>query len=165
MRRALIALALVAASVVGISCPGSAGERVDVTALDGVQLIGELSGTVGPGVVLTRGGDEKHERWTAVAPAIAARGFRVLALDLRGQGASSGAADLADADRDIEGAYRYLLARKIRPVFLVATAATASASHVVGSRVPTAGVLTLTSDSDESIDSLVTSLRASPEPK
>ena len=143
-----VALALVAAGP-------AAAERVDVTAMDGVQLIAELSGTSGPGVVLVA--DADPARWPAVADAIAARGFRVLRLDLRGHGASAGPAELAAADRDIEGAYRYLLGRKIRPVFLLGTAGTAAAARAVATRVPTAGVEVV--GSDEDVASVVRRLR------
>jgi alpha-beta hydrolase superfamily lysophospholipase len=132
MRRLASLLVLLVATV------AAAAERVDVTAMDGVQLIAELSGTRGPGVVLAAEAEADH--WKAIAGALGARGFRVLRVDLRGQGSSAGSVDVATADRDVEGAYRYLLGRKIRPVFLLGTEATAAAMRAVAARVPTAGV-------------------------
>jgi pimeloyl-ACP methyl ester carboxylesterase len=123
--------------------PVRADERVDITAMDGVQLIGELTGTTGPGVVLVHGERQDRRQWAAAAGAIAARGFRTLRFDLRGHGDSSGSADATAADRDVEGAYRYLLGRKIRPVFLVGEGAGATASLIVATRVPVAGLATL----------------------
>jgi len=122
--------------VLAWAAPLRAGERVDITAMDGVQLVGALVGTSGPGVVLA---DGDYPR-AATADAIAARGFRVLRFDFRGHGASAGTSDLAVSDRDVEGAYRVLLARKIRPVYLVGTGVGASAALVVAARVPVAGV-------------------------
>lgn len=137
----LLTLGLVLAVVA--EARGSADERVDITATDGVQLIGELAGTSGPGVVLAPG--EHHDRrvWEAAAGAIAARGFRTLRFDLRGQGDSAGSVDAAASDRDVEGALRYLLGRKIRPVFLVGEGIGGTASLIVARRVPVAGVVVL----------------------
>lgn len=129
---------MLAAAMGGV---GRADERVDVTAMDGVQLIGELGGTRGPGVVMVHDDGEDRGTWRTTADAIAARGFRILRVDLRGHGESGGARDMALAERDVEGAYRYLLGRKIRPVFLVAKGGAASAVLAVAARLPTAGVV------------------------
>lgn len=123
--------------------PAWADERVDVTAMDGVQLIGELGGTAGPGVVLVHGARADRRQWSAAARTLVERGYRTLRIDLRGHGESGGTVDLAASDRDVEGAYRYLLGRKIRPVFLVGEGVGGSAALVVASRVPVAGVATL----------------------
>lgn len=139
MRR--IALFLGVLGLVAGTLLADAGERVDVTAMDGVQLIAELDGASGPGVVLVPDAGEDASAWQPAASAVAERGFRVLRLDLRGRGASDGAVDLAAADRDVEGAARYLLGRKIRPLFLVGKGATATAVARVAARVPTAGVV------------------------
>jgi pimeloyl-ACP methyl ester carboxylesterase len=120
-----------------------ADERVDITAMDGAQLIGDLAGTSGPGVVLVHG--QRHDRrvWEAAAHAIAARGFRTLRFDLRGHGDSNGSADVTARERDVEGAFRYLLARKIRPVFLVGEGIGGTAALIAATRVPVAGVVAL----------------------
>lgn len=122
---------------------GRTDERVDVTAMDGTQLIAELGGTTGPGVVLVPGADGDRRRWQSLADRIVAAGFRVLRVDLRGHGESSGAIDLGASDRDVEGAYRYLLGRKIRPVWLVGADVGGAASLIVATRVPVAGVIAL----------------------
>jgi pimeloyl-ACP methyl ester carboxylesterase len=134
--------------------PASAytGERVDITAMDGVQLVGELTGTTGPGVVVVGGNRDDDPRWKAIAETIAAHGFRVLRFDPRGHGASSGSPDLGASDRDLEGAYRYLLARKVRPVYLVGTDVGASAALVVATRVPVAGVAIVGDPPTEPLD-------------
>ena len=137
-RRTLVAGVAVAIAIVGAAV---ADERVDITATDGVQLIGELAGASGPGVVLIPAEHTTRDAWKATAQALAARGFRILRFDLRGTGESSGAVDLAAADRDVEGAFRYLLARKIRPVFLVGAGVGGTAALVAAGRVPAAGVV------------------------
>src|SRR5688572_8711664 len=142
-RRAIVAVAIVAIVLAVAERYACADERVDVTAMDGTPLIGELGGTSGPGIVLVHGARTDRRQWAAVAAALVERGFRPLRIDLRGHGESSGAIDLAAADRDVEGAYRYLLGRKIRPVFLVGDGVGGSAALVVASRVPVAGVAVL----------------------
>jgi pimeloyl-ACP methyl ester carboxylesterase len=135
---ALVAIAaFVAAAAVG------ADERVDITATDGVQLVGHLSGTSGPGVVLVRDPARTSREWAEAAEAIAKRGFRVLRVDLRGHGDSEGAADAATVDRDAEGAFRYVIGRKIRPVFLVGEGASGAAVIAVAGRVGAGGVVVL----------------------
>jgi pimeloyl-ACP methyl ester carboxylesterase len=129
--------------VAAVASAAGADERVDITATDGVQLIGDLAGTSGPGVVLAPLEHTTRDTWEAAARAIAARGFRTLRFDLRGHGESSGSADLAASDRDLEGAFRYLLGRKIRPVFLVGAGITGTAALVTATRVPAAGVVTI----------------------
>src|SRR6185503_19697888 len=61
----------------------------------------------------------------------------------RGYGESSGEKDIAAIDRDLEGAYRFLIGRKIRPVYLVGASMGGTAALIVASRVPVAGVATL----------------------
>jgi pimeloyl-ACP methyl ester carboxylesterase len=133
--------AIVAAGLLATAGESRGDERVDVTAMDGVQLIAELGGTRGPGIVIVHDAGDDRGNWRALAEVVAARGFRVLRVDLRGHGESDGTADAGTADRDVEGAYRYLLGRKIRPVFLVAADATRPAALAVAARVPTAGVV------------------------
>jgi pimeloyl-ACP methyl ester carboxylesterase len=140
--RAAVGVVLVLAAITA-GVPARADERVDVTAMDGVQLIGELGGTAGPGVVMVHGARADRQQWAVAARALVERGYRTLRIDLRGHGESGGAVDLAAADRDVEGAYRYLLGRKIRPVFVVGEGAGGGAALVVASRVPVAGVATL----------------------
>jgi alpha-beta hydrolase superfamily lysophospholipase len=118
-----------------IAVPAAADERVDITATDGVQLIGHLSGASGPGVVLVRDPARESRDVTGTAQSLAKRGFRVLRFDLRGHGESEGAADPATVDRDAEGAFRYLVGRKIRPVYLVGEGASGAPAVAVATRV------------------------------
>lgn len=149
VRRA--ALAPAGAALVGLlvavalapAPPARADERVQLTATDGVQLVGHLDGTSGPGVVFAHMYPADQRSWTAVAGEIAAAGFRTLTFDFRGYGESGGEKDIAAIDRDLEGAYRYLIGRKIRPVFLVGASMGGTAALLVAARVPVAGLVTL----------------------
>lgn len=149
-----MASALVLVLVVATAGRGRADERVDITAMDGVQLIGDLAGSSGPGVVFTPGERRDRGVWEAVASAVAARGFRTLRFDLRGQGDSTGTVDAAASDRDVEGAFRYLLGRKIRPVFLVGEGVGGAAVLSVARRVPVAGLVVLGSPPADAVAGL-----------
>ncbi|MEO6029197.1 MAG: alpha/beta fold hydrolase [Candidatus Binatia bacterium] len=137
-RRTLLACVLAA---VVAPLPAFADERVDITATDGVQLIGHLSGTHGPGVVLVPGSDGEARTLEGPASTLAARGFRVLRFDLRGRGDSDGPADSTAIERDVEGAFRYMIGRKIRPTYLVSAASSAAAAMLVATRVSAAAVV------------------------
>jgi pimeloyl-ACP methyl ester carboxylesterase len=120
-----------------------ADERVQITATDGTQLVGHLDGHEGPGIVFAHTYRADQRSWTAFAVEMANAGFRTLTFDFRGYGESGGDRDVAAADRDMEGAYRFLLGRKIRPVFLVGASMGGTAALIVAARVPVAGVATL----------------------
>lgn len=66
----------------------SAQDPVRFTAKDGWNIYGDLYGKSGRGVLLVHGGRFNKESWAKQAKAIAAEGFQVLAIDLRGVGAS-----------------------------------------------------------------------------
>jgi len=138
--RLALALLLALAPVVA-----AADERVDITATDGVQLVGHLAGSEGPGIVLGHMYPADQTSWTAFAREMAAAGFRTLTFDFRGYGESGGTKDVAAIDRDMEGAYRYMIGRKIRPVYLVGASMGGTAALIVAARVPVAGVATLSS--------------------
>jgi alpha-beta hydrolase superfamily lysophospholipase len=133
--------------VLALPSVAAADERVDITATDGVQLVGDLAGTEGPGVVLAPAEHTTREAWRAAAQAIAARGFRTLRFDLRGNGDSSGSINPSAAGHDVEGAFRYLLARKIRPVFIIGDGVGGTAALTLAERVHAAGVVLLSSSS------------------
>ncbi len=142
--RTLIAHALAAIVLLAVAPQAlRADERVDVTATDGVQLIGHLAGNEGPGIVFAHMYPSDQRSWTAFAHEMAQAGFRTLTFDFRGYGESSGTKDVAAIDRDMEGAYRYMIGRKIRPVYLVGASMGGTAALIVAARVPVAGVATL----------------------
>ncbi len=144
---ALVAARLLAIAATSLLLGGAsvavADERVQITATDGVQLVGHLDGREGPGIVFAHTYRADQRSWTAFAAEMARAGFRTLTFDFRGYGESGGAQDVAAIDRDLEGAYRFVLGRKIRPVYLVGASMGGTAALIVAARVPVAGVATL----------------------
>jgi pimeloyl-ACP methyl ester carboxylesterase len=141
--RGLAALVVVLLLVASLAVAADDGERVQITATDGVQLSGRLYGMRGPGIVLGHMYPADQSSWTATGRELAAAGYRCLTFDFRGYGESGGTKDNAAIDRDMEGAYRYLVGRKIQPIFLVGASMGGTAALIVASRVPVAGVITL----------------------
>lgn len=146
-RRALAILGAALALLLAAGPCSAAGavedERVQITATDGVQLIGHLYGTAGPGVVLGHMYPADQHSWTAFAEELGSSGYRALTFDFRGYGESGGSKDIAAIDRDMEGAYRYLVGRKIQPIVLAGASMGGTAALIVASRVPVACVVTL----------------------
>ena len=89
--RSLSAILLLVAS------SASAG-TVRLTTSDGVSITAEDWGAGTKGVLLVHDDGRSLQDWTTLAPRIASNGFRVLALDLRGHGASAAAGKPADAE-------------------------------------------------------------------
>lgn len=81
----------------------SPAEAVAITAADGVSLRGlRWPGADAWAVLLHDHGEgEDLDRWAPLAPALAARGWTVLAVDLRGHGGSDGVWDSARAESDL----------------------------------------------------------------
>jgi pimeloyl-ACP methyl ester carboxylesterase len=142
-RRAFAVAAAMLLSLAGLAPVSRADERVQITATDGAQLVGHLAGHEGPGIVFGHMYPADQRSWTSFAEEMARAGFRTLTFDFRGYGESGGEKDIAAIDRDMEGAYRFLIGRKIRPVFLVGASMGGTAALIVAARVPVAGVATL----------------------
>jgi pimeloyl-ACP methyl ester carboxylesterase len=69
-------------------------ERTNFRGHDGIMLAADARGPVdGAPVILLHGGGQTRGAWGATADALAARGFRVTALDLRGHGESDWSPD------------------------------------------------------------------------
>ena len=90
---------------------------------DGGQVCADLYGQGTRAVVLAHGGRFKKESWQEQAQVLAAEGFRVLAIDFRGFGCSTGP-DQADFDKapfekDVIAAVRYLKAHGAQSVSVV----------------------------------------------
>lgn len=89
-------------------------------AADGVPVSGHVYGMGRRGVVLVPGGHGVGETWELQARRLARAGFRMLAMDYRGRGASSGVApDDEKAHLDVIGAVRQLKAEGAERVSLV----------------------------------------------
>jgi pimeloyl-ACP methyl ester carboxylesterase len=101
----------------------SAQEHVSFPTQDGGLIYADLYGKGNRGVVLAHGGRFNKESWKKQAQALAAAGFRVLALDFRGYGQSRGPGQAdplsAPLHLDVLAAVRYLRKTGARTVSVV----------------------------------------------
>jgi len=101
----------------------SAQEAVSFPTQDGGRICADLYGKGDRGVVLAHGGRFNKESWKDQASALVPAGFRVLAIDFRGFGCSSGPGqadfDNAPFENDVLAAVRYLKAHGVRTVSVV----------------------------------------------
>lgn len=97
---------------------------VKLKTADNVAISGVESGTGAKGVVLIHGDGRSAADWSNFATKLASQGFHVVALDLRGHGASAQPAPLTDADwpkmvADIDAATAYLRTKGAKEIVLV----------------------------------------------
>jgi pimeloyl-ACP methyl ester carboxylesterase len=90
---------------------------------DGGRICADLYGKGERAVVLAHGGRFNKESWRAQAQALVSNGFRVLAIDFRGFGCSTGPGqadfDNAPFENDVLAAVRYLKAHGVKTVSVV----------------------------------------------
>jgi len=90
---------------------------------DGGVIVADVYGSGDRGVVLAHGGRFNKESWKPQAQQLAAAGFRVLAIDFRGFGASHGPGEKdffhAPFQLDVLAAVRYLRAAGAKSVSVV----------------------------------------------
>jgi pimeloyl-ACP methyl ester carboxylesterase len=90
---------------------------------DGGRVCADLYGQGAHAVVLAHGGRFNKESWRAQAQVLAAEGFRVLAIDFRGFGCSTGPGqanfDNAPFENDVIAAVHYLKAHGAKSVSVV----------------------------------------------
>jgi pimeloyl-ACP methyl ester carboxylesterase len=105
--------------------PAPAQQRVSFPAEDGGRVCGDLYGydRSARAVVLAHGGRFNKESWRIQANALVSEGFRVLAIDFRGSGCSTGPGqtdfDGAPFENDVLAAVRYLKAHRVQSVSVV----------------------------------------------
>ena len=113
----LVTRAVGTAMLVGgvvVACPSEVlgQEVVSFPTSDGGIVYAHLYGRGDRGVVLAHGGRFTKESWAPQARALAAAGFRVLAIDFRGRGQSRGGVSARPGDDgsrfDVLAAVRYL---------------------------------------------------------
>ena len=101
----------------GTAWPAAAIEEASFDNEDGIELFGAVLGSGPRGVVLVHGtGSRALCNWSLVAPALAADGFHVLAIDQRCQGYSGCSDQPGSLDRDVVAAVAALRARGARTV-------------------------------------------------
>jgi pimeloyl-ACP methyl ester carboxylesterase len=100
-----------------------AQQTVSFPTSDGGRICADLYGQGTRGVVLAHGGRFNKESWKEQAQELVARGFRVLAIDFRGFGCSTGPGqsdfDHAPFANDVLAAVRYLKANGAGTVSVV----------------------------------------------
>jgi pimeloyl-ACP methyl ester carboxylesterase len=100
--------------VLALSSLAAAQHRITISAEDGGLVCADLYGRGTRAVVLAHGGRFSKESWRDQAKALDSKGFRVLAIDFRGVGCSTGPGqadfDHAPFEKDVLAAVRYLRA-------------------------------------------------------
>jgi len=100
-----------------------AQQTVSFPTEDGGLIFADIYGSGDRGVVLAHGGRFNKESWAPQARILAAAGFKVLALDLRGYGKSHGPGDKSPMDAplqlDVLAAVRYLAKSGAKTVSIV----------------------------------------------
>jgi len=108
----LLIIAIATASVFAQNPDQNAPTIVSFATEDGGTIYGNSYGKGKHAVVLVHGGRFNKESWAKQAPALVKAGFRVLAIDLRGYGKSTGPGQQdifsAPLHLDVLGAVRYL---------------------------------------------------------
>ena len=101
----------------------AAQEAISILTQDGGRICADLYGKGDSGVVLAHGGRFNKESWKEQARALVSAGFRILAIDFRGFGCSSGPGqadfDNAPFENDVLAAVRYLKAHGVKTVSVV----------------------------------------------
>jgi len=102
---------------------GATVRTISFSTEDGGRVCADLYGQGTRAVVLAHGGSFNKESWHAQARALASKGFRVLAIDFRGFGCSTGPGqtdfDNAPFENDVLAAVRYLKAHGAKTVSVV----------------------------------------------
>jgi pimeloyl-ACP methyl ester carboxylesterase len=100
-----------------------AAPSISFPAEDGGRVCADAYGEGTRAVVLAHGGRFNKESWRVQAEALVSEGFRVLAIDFRGFGCSTGPAqadfDNAPFDKDVLAAVRYLKSHGAKSVSVV----------------------------------------------
>ncbi len=101
----------------------SAQQSISFPTEDGGRVCADLYGQGARAVVLAHGGRFNKESWRDQANTLVSEGFRVLAIDFRGFGCSTGPGqadfDSAPFENDVLGAVRYLKAHGAKSVSVV----------------------------------------------
>jgi pimeloyl-ACP methyl ester carboxylesterase len=101
----------------------AAQQTISFPAADGGRVCADLYGQGTRAVLLAHGGRFNKESWREQARAMVSQGFRVLAIDFRGFGCSTGPGqadfDHAPFEKDVLAAVRYLKAHGAKTVSVV----------------------------------------------
>ncbi len=139
---AVVAIMLVCIGIPSVCIADETPQPVSFEATDGVALRGHLFGKGGTGVILGHMYPADQKSWFPIAKKLAAKGYLAMTFDFRGYGESSGVKVIAEIDRDLEGAYRFL-EPKVKKIFLAGASMGGTAAIRVAAKNPTAGVVSL----------------------
>lgn len=119
---------------------------VTISTSDGASLSGEVWGSGQRGVLLVHDEGRSRSDWSSVAPRLASAGLQVLAIDLRGHGASGGGpiaeADWPKLEADVVAGVQWLTSHGVTEL------------HVIGARLGAALALQAAAKSQD-IDDLI----------
>ena len=123
-----------------LSAPAIAQQLVSFPTEDGGKVCADLYGEGTRGVVLAHGGRFNKESWKDQAQVLVSKGFRVLAIDFRGFGCSSGPGqsdfDTAPFYDDVLAAVQYLKAGGAKTVSVVGGSFGSSAAGDASIKAP-----------------------------
>jgi pimeloyl-ACP methyl ester carboxylesterase len=103
---------------------------VEFRTADGHSLRGREYGIGGRWVILVHDEDQDSRAWGSLVRKLSTRGFRVLAFDRRGYGASEGPRNSRRAAADVSAALRFARSRGASGLYVVSAGAGASAALV-----------------------------------
>lgn len=143
-----IATAESASRPVSISAPYSTTPTSDDGGKDPIVLDGRLFGAGPTGVILAHARISDATPWFPFATELARTGrFTVLTFNFRGYDDSTGEKQFDRIDTDLEAAYDYMRTTlNVGTVFLVGASMGGTASLVLASRVPVAGVVAISAE-------------------
>jgi len=106
-----------------LATPVAAQQTISFPSEDGGRVCADLYGQGTRAVVLAHGGRFNKESWRTQARALVSEGYRVLAIDFRGFGCSTGPGqadfDNAPFENDVLAAVRYLKAHGVKTASVV----------------------------------------------
>src|SRR5277367_621100 len=106
-----------------LTAVAAAQQSISFPTADGGSVCADLYGQGTRAVVLAHGGQFKKESWRAQASALVSAGFRVLAIDFRGFGCSTGPVqadfDSTPFENDVLAAVRYLKVHGAKTVSVI----------------------------------------------
>lgn len=113
--------------------PPAGSSEVKIPTPDGETLVGTLVGDGDVGVVIAHGANADRTHWYGAGGEIAAAGFKVLMIDLRGTGSSTGERR-THQDVDINAAADWLEAQGVTQTALIGSSMGATSVLVAGSQ-------------------------------